>query len=196
MVLTDRGLFGVFDGVSQFHRSGEAAQLAAEVLAEYCQAGDREPLDALVRGCERADELIRSRALGATTATLGWVIGRQLFYISVGDSRLYHQPVGAPTPMQVSVDEGEGRQLFNALGEGPDRQGSSVAPQHGTVSLAAGDKVLLVTDGITGDYPPDLLTDQDLASAIGGDDPALAAGRLVEIARKIDDRTALVIFLD
>jgi serine/threonine protein phosphatase PrpC len=54
----------------------------------------------------------------------------------------------------------------------------------------------LVTDGITGDFVPDLLTEQDLAPAIDGDDPQRAADRLVEMARKQDDRTALVIFVE
>ncbi|HUY09197.1 MAG TPA: protein phosphatase 2C domain-containing protein [Candidatus Dormibacteraeota bacterium] len=190
------GLFGVFDGVGEFARSGEAAQLAAEVIAEVCRAGNQPPLDAIVAGSARAETLIREQALGCTTAVVAWVLGAQLLYVSVGDSRLYHQPAGGSTLTQITVDEGEGNILFNALGEGPDRQGLSVAPQQGTLRLSSGDKLLLVTDGITGDFVPDLLTEQDLAAAIAGDDPQGAAEKLVEIARKRDDRTALVIFLD
>lgn len=190
------GLFGVFDGVGEFARSGEAAQLAAEVIADVCRAGVLSPATAMVTGCERAETLIRQRALGATTATLAWVVGTKLRYVSVGDSRLYHQPAGSPSLVQVTIDEGEGNILFNALGEGPDRRGAAVAPQRGTVPLCSGDKLLLVTDGITGDFPPDLLTPCELASATNGDDPQRAADRLVEIARKRDDRTALAIFLD
>ncbi|MGC2192760.1 MAG: protein phosphatase 2C domain-containing protein [Candidatus Dormiibacterota bacterium] len=196
MTELDHGLFGVFDGVGAFPRSGEAAQLAAEVLAEAWRAQELPPAAALLRGCERAELLIRQRCLGATTATLAWIVERLLFYVSVGDSRLYHQPAGASSPVQVTVDEGEGNLLFNVLGEGPDRHGSSVAPQRGTVPLSSGDKVILVTDGITGDFAPDLLTEEELALAIAGADPQRAAEQLVEIARKRDDRTAMVIFLD
>jgi serine/threonine protein phosphatase PrpC len=196
MIELERGLFGVFDGVGAYARSGEAAQLAAEVLAEAGGAQELPPGEALLRGCERAELLIRQRGLGATTATLAWIKGRQLFYVSVGDSRLYHQPAGASSPIQVTVDEGEGNLLFNVLGEGPDRRGSSVAPQRGTVPLSSGDKVILVTDGISGDFAPDLLTEEELGLAIAGADPMRAAEQLVEIARKRDDRTALVIFLE
>ncbi|MGB9483172.1 MAG: PP2C family protein-serine/threonine phosphatase [Candidatus Dormiibacterota bacterium] len=196
LVDSEMGLFGVFDGVGQFARSGEAAQLAAEVIAEVCRAGDLSALEAMLAGSARAESLIRQRALGCTTATVIWVSGSQLQYVSVGDSRLYRQPATGSPLEQITVDEGEGNILFNALGEGPDRNGLSVAPQHGTLRLSSGDKLLLVTDGITGDFEPDILTEQELAAAVAGGDPQRAAERLLEIARKRDDRTALVVFLD
>jgi len=196
LVELELGLFGVFDGVGAFARSGEAAQVAAEVIGTVCRVGDRPPGEALVAGCEQAETLIRERALGATTAAVVWVAGPVLWYVSVGDSRLYHQPAQAASLTQVTTDEGEGNILFNALGEGPDRFDSPVVAQHGAISLGAGDKLVLVTDGVTGDFRPDLLTAGELTSAIQTDDPQSAAERLLEIARKRDDRSALVIFID
>lgn len=190
------GLFGVFDGVGQFAQSGQAAQLAAETVGEVCRAGVLAPLAAMVAGCERADALIRQRALGATTATLAWLVGQELAFVSVGDSRLYHQSFEGAALVQVTVDEGRGNILFNALGEGAPQGESTVAPQRGTRRVGRQDKLLLVTDGVTGDFPPDLLTEAELAAAIEGADPQRAADRLVEVARKRDDRTALVIFVD
>jgi serine/threonine protein phosphatase PrpC len=196
LVELDLGLFGVFDGVGAFARSGEAAELAAGLIDESCRAGDVTPEAAMMRGCERAEALIKQGALGATTATMAWVLGPQVIYLTVGDSRLYHLPAGATCPLQVTVDEGVGNLLYNALGEGPERGGDPVATQRGNFPVASGDKLLLVTDGITGDFAPDLLSAHDLGPAIAGDDPQRAAQRLIEIARKRDDRTALVIFLD
>jgi serine/threonine protein phosphatase PrpC len=190
------GLFGVFDGVGQYLRSGEAAQLAAETVAEFCRAARLSHLEAMVAGCERADALIAQRDLGATTATLAWLVGAELLYVSVGDSRLYHQRDGDPALVQVTVDEGEGNLLFNALGQGPSRPGLSVVSQQGSRQFGSGDRLLLVTDGITGDFAPDLLSELDLAFALRGDDPQQAADRLVELARKRDDRTALVVFTE
>ncbi|HUY24435.1 MAG TPA: hypothetical protein VMV09_03900, partial [Candidatus Saccharimonadales bacterium] len=66
-------LFGVFDGVGQFRRSGEAAQLALETIVEVCRSGAMPPLEALVAGCVRADTQIAQGGLGATTATLVWI---------------------------------------------------------------------------------------------------------------------------
>jgi stage II sporulation protein E len=196
LIDVELSLFGVFDGVGAHRRSGEAAQLAAETVAKICRAGEMPPLQALVAACERADRQISRRDLGATTATLAWIVGGDLFYVSVGDSRLYRKGSRDPAPAQVTVDEGEGNVLFNALGLGSSRGGEPVAPQRGHLRLEPGDKLLLVTDGITGDFPPDLLTDAELVLAVRGNDPRLAALRLVEIARKRDDRTALVVFVD
>jgi serine/threonine protein phosphatase PrpC len=189
-------LFGVFDGVGAYRRSGEAAQLAAETIAKVCQTGGLPPLEALLEGCERADAQIARRELGATTATLAWIVGSDLHYVSVGDSRLYRQSPHDPAPVQATVDEGEGNILFNALGLGSTRGGAQVAPQRGHLQLARGDKLLLVTDGVTGDFAPDLLSEAELGLAVLVNDPQLAAERLVGIARKRDDRTALVVFVD
>ncbi|MGH7643895.1 MAG: PP2C family protein-serine/threonine phosphatase [Candidatus Dormibacteria bacterium] len=196
--LIDRelGLFGVFDGVGSISRAGEAAQVAAETVARCCHAGERNPGAALVRGCEQAEVLIKQQRLGATTATVVWVKDRELWYVSVGDSRLYRQAAGSNSLVQVTTDEGVGNLLDNALGEGPDRKGAEVAPQRSSLALGSGDKLLLVTDGITGDSPPDLLTARELTVAISGGEPQLGAERLLGIARKHDDRTALVIFLE
>ncbi len=189
-------LFGVFDGVGEYRRSGEAAQLAAETIAKVCRTAGLPPLEALVEGCERADAQIAHRELGATTATLARIVGSDLFYVSVGDSRLYRQSLHDLAPVQATVDEGEGNVLFNALGLGSGRGGGQVAPQRGRLRLGPREKLLLVTDGITGDFAPDLLSEAELGLAVRAYNPQLAAERLVEIARKRDDRTALVVFLD
>lgn len=189
------GLFGVFDGVGQFAASGRAAQLAAETVAASCRSGLLPPLEAMVAGCEQADALISQLALGATTATLAWLLGAELAFVSIGDSRLYHLPGGGGPLVQVTVDEGRGNILFNALGEGGAAGRRQVAPQRGMLPLPGRDKLLLVTDGVTGDFAPDLLTAAELSAALEGPDPQRAAQRLVEIARKRDDRTALVVFL-
>ncbi|MGC1183967.1 MAG: PP2C family protein-serine/threonine phosphatase [Candidatus Dormiibacterota bacterium] len=193
LVDLELGLFGVFDGVGQFARSGEAAELAARIIGESCRSTTLAPREALVVSCERADRLIRQARLGATTATVAWVVGEEVIYVSVGDSRLYVQAGGRTELVQVTADEGEGRILFNALGDGDT---SGTVSQTGRADLAPGSKLLLVTDGVTGDYPPDLLSERDLASAVEGDDPQVGAEELVARARKRDDKTALVIFLD
>ncbi|MGH7610199.1 MAG: PP2C family protein-serine/threonine phosphatase [Candidatus Dormibacteria bacterium] len=193
---TALGLFGVFDGVGQFSGSGEAAETAASLVLEACRSAGEVGPEPLVSGCQRAHAAIIAADTGATTATTVWIDRDRAAYASVGDSRLYQQTAGLALPRQVTVDEGEGRFLDNALGVGGVGASSPVARQSGWLTIAAGDKLVLVTDGITGDYPPDLLSPGELGEAIAGDDPELAAKRLVEIARKHDDRTAVVVFLD
>ncbi|MGH7611632.1 MAG: PP2C family protein-serine/threonine phosphatase [Candidatus Dormibacteria bacterium] len=182
------GLFGVFDGVGEFSRSGEAAELASRLLWEACHALDGEPLEQLRSGCQHAHQEIMRLRLGATTVTACRVVGRRLHYVSVGDSRLYLVRAGRGT--QVTVDEGEGNWLDNAAGF----PGSELR-QTGQLQLQPGDRLVLVTDGVTGDFTPDLITEQEIAEAVAGTDPRESAERLIAIARKRDDRSAVVVLL-
>ena len=194
LVDLELGLFGVFDGIGEFKDSGQAAELAAETITAVCYKTKGAPLDALVRGCEESNKAITASIMGATTATVAWIIGQQIHYVSVGDSRLYKQRA-AGRLVQITRDEGEGNVLDNYLGYKDPRFRMSLVTQKETLRLDPGDKCLLVTDGITGDFPPDLLRTAELRDAIAGDDPQRAAENLVNIARKQDDRTALVIFV-
>ncbi|MHB1524957.1 MAG: PP2C family protein-serine/threonine phosphatase [Candidatus Dormibacteria bacterium] len=188
------GLFGVFDGIGEFQESGQAASLAADTIDAVCREAKDAPLDVLVRGCEDANKAITAGVMGSTTATVAWIIGQRLHYVSVGDSRLYRQRASGRL-VQVTWDEGEGNMVDNYVGHRYPRFRMPVATQKGTLRLKPGDKCLLVTDGITGDFPPDLLRPAELRAAIVGDDPQQAAENLIRIARKEDDRTAVVIFV-
>ncbi len=194
LVDLELGLFGVFDGIGEFKDSGQAAELAAETITAACRESVGTPLEALVLGCEEANKAITAGIMGSTTATVAWIIDQRLHYVSVGDSRLYRQRA-AGRLVQVTWDEGEGNMVDNYVGHRSPRFRMPVATQKGTLRLNPGDKCLLVTDGITGDFPPDLLKPAELRAAIAGDDPQQAADNLVGIARKQDDRTALVIFV-
>lgn len=186
------GLFGVFDGVGSIPKSDLAADLAVRTVKGECEP--RPPgLEALARALEGADRAIRERRLGCTTATVAWVDGDRAHWISVGDSRLYL--IRGGTARQVSRDQGEGNRVDNVLGAPPSIAGG-LTGQRGELAILSGDRLLLVTDGITGDYPPDLLAPSELAEAVAGLDPQTAAERLTAVARKRDDRSAIVVDID
>ncbi|MGA2873278.1 MAG: PP2C family protein-serine/threonine phosphatase [Candidatus Dormibacteria bacterium] len=193
LVEPELGLFGVLDGLGGVARSDEAAQLAATVIARVCRESSLPPREALAAACDLASQEVIDQRLGCTTATLVWIVGSQAHWASIGDSRLYH--VGADGLRQVSRDQGEGNWVDNAIGAAPSPPYLSLTQQQGTLALSPGDKLVLVTDGITGDFPPDILDPTEITGALAGVDPEAAAQALVEIARKHDDRTALVICL-
>jgi serine/threonine protein phosphatase PrpC len=84
----------------------------------------------------------------------------------------------------------------NVIGVAPSPPYLSLTEQLGALALSPGDKLVLVTDGITGDFPPDILDPTEISSALASADPQAAAEALIRIARKHDDRTALVICLN
>jgi serine/threonine protein phosphatase PrpC len=193
LVNLDLSLFGVFDGLGGYPGGAEAAEMAARVVESYCQGKDPS-IETLAHAVIEANNaMIAAKAdpqlVGYTTATVCWISGTRMHWVSVGDSRLYHQPVGRPL-MPVSRDEGYRNILNNCLGDEYEFKGIR---QRVTSTVGPGDRIVLVTDGVTGDFKPDLLRPTDLEAAIDGRDAQTAAGQLIEVARKADDRTAIVI---
>jgi protein phosphatase len=183
------GLFAVFDGVGGVAGSERAAEHAAHGLPRLCRSLPGRPLERLAEALSALSSEIAARRLGATTATAIWLVGEVGWWISVGDSRLYL--LRDRELVQLSRDQGEGNLLDSALGfPEPD---ASLTRQRGRLELRDGDRLALVTDGVTGDFPPDILGREELAAALSSSSAQLAAEALVREARKLDDRTAVVL---
>jgi hypothetical protein len=82
--------------------------------------------------------------------------------------------------MPLSRDEGHRNILNNCLGDNYEFKGLR---QRVTSVVGPGDKIVIVTDGITGDFKPDLLSPSDLEVAIVGLTAQSAAEQLIEVAR-------------
>lgn len=196
--LPEMGIFGVFDGVGGDSHGGDAARDTAAYIKECSQqvstdADVPSALNWVRNSLNVASEDINQKYAGGgnTTATLCRIVehdGRKsVVWASVGDSRLYLLRDGVMS--MITRDEGEGRQITNAIGIGEVKQS-------GSFEVQSGDRLVLVTDGVTGDYGTDIMDEQELARIVSThDDPKEAAQALVEQARKRDDRTALVIEL-
>lgn len=93
---------------------------------------------------------------------------------------------------QLSEDEGEGNVLRKFLGG--DTNSSTTVTQSSHLRLNHGDGLVLVTDGVTGDTATDMMHPNELEYYYSkGVTAADAARNLIEHARKIDDRTAVVV---
>jgi protein phosphatase len=183
------GLFAVFDGVGGVAGSERASEHAARGLPGLCRSLLGRPPERLAEALSALSSEIAARRLGATTATALWLVGEVGWWISVGDSRLYL--LRDRDLVQLSRDQGEGNLLDSALGfPEPD---ASLTRQRGRLELRHGDRLALVTDGVTGDFPPDILGREELAAALSSPSAQLAAEALVRAARKLDDRTAVVV---
>lgn len=187
------------DGAGGEVNGREAAEITANHLKEYHEKYDLTPRFALARVVEEVDRKVCRETSGSTTLVVAQVIQRdgmtKLNYVSVGDSRIYIVSKNGET-RQITEDEGFRNQITNWIGnKGPNVR--QVVHQQGEVELKPGDRVVMCSDGITGDFEPDLMSEKELGNIVRGSHGAQdAANNLVAAARKKDDRTAIVIVPD
>ncbi|HSX15539.1 MAG TPA: protein phosphatase 2C domain-containing protein [Candidatus Saccharimonadales bacterium] len=204
LVMPEQGIFAVFDGVSANENGGLAAQRAADTVettyqrAEPAVAGRHvsSVVDELKGCCDAATTRIVQEYPGAaTTAVVARLVteaegdegkGTYVAWVSVGDSRLYLLRDGELT--QITTDEAFGSGLTNALGGhygGVRRAGAFMA--------RPGDRLLLLTDGITGKGQSDMLNRQEMLEACAGRTAKEAADELLRISRANDDKKVVVV---
>ncbi len=190
----------VADGMGGYEGGQEASRLAVEtVRSVYDNAFGGNPQDTLTSALEAAHQNIQRFAqehpqfygMGTTCTALS-IVGRELSFAHVGDSRLYlirgesisrltrdHSYVGrlVETGIVRSEDAESHPQrhiLTAALGSGRDV--TPHIPEHPT-PLEEGDILLLCTDGLWG-----VVGDADLARAVQTNPPAEACQKLVAMA--------------
>jgi PPM family protein phosphatase len=202
----DIGLFGVFDGAGGSGDGQFAANIASGVFSvamikqEVYDSEDSldTQINSLVGLLQNASNNVAKTTEGVTTGTVARIIeikendqiSSYLIWASAGDSRIYLYRDGEAS--QLSVDEGFGHQIYNYLGHGLESDEPKTVKQSGFLKVIPSDKIILVTDGITGDVEPDLLSEKQIAE-VCGDEPQNVVKRLVEISSKKDDKTALVV---
>lgn len=190
----------VADGMGGYEGGQEASRLAVEtVRSVYDNAFGGSPQDTLIGALEAAHQNIQRFALEhpqfygmGTTCTALAIVGRELSFAHVGDSRLYlirgesisrltrdHSYVGrlVETGIVRSEDAESHPQrhiLTAALGSGRDV--TPHVPEHPT-SLEEGDILLLCTDGLWG-----VVGDADLARVAQTNPPVEACQKLVDMA--------------
>lgn len=204
----DDGLFVVCDGMGGAAAGEVASRLAVETIGAYLSDGSRDlslvrgfqPRTAqLGRALEKANHAILERAqndvahAGMGTTVVGvWISDGLVSIAHVGDSRAYvsnqsgfeavtsdHSLVEAQVQAglinrEQSLQSEHQNILLRALGREPD-----VQVELSEITIAAGDRVLLCTDGLTR-----MVDDEGLAGALAKfrGDPQRACDQLVETA--------------
>ena len=188
------GVFAVFDGAGGGgNNPARASRLAVEVTDKMVEEKTPKTQDDLVAILEKANEaIIWDPEAGVSTAVIGKIRDdgdhKTLVYASAGDSRIYLVREGEPA-IQITEDEGEGNRIYNAIGV---KYGK--VEQFGEESLKDGDRLVFCSDGITGDYEPDFIPNDELAQIVrSANTPDEAAVALIQRATKKDDRTAVVV---
>lgn len=190
----ENGFFGVFDGAGGHENGRLASNIGVKTMADMmARNGDPTSPNMLADWLDEANRRIRdSGAGGYSTGIVAKVLpredgGKRVIWANVGDSRLYivHKDGRAEL---ISRDEGEGKYLTNALGNSVD----AVCRQASFRDLYDGDRLVLCSDGITGDVGSDLMSEAEVGYLATSTDAKMAAQALVHGARKRDDRTAIV----
>lgn len=207
-LLVDRKncFFGVFDGMGggggNPRRAAEVAKSTMSEIADFAGSPE-EHLELFTASMEKAHRNIIEASggyehPGGTTATISKIIDHDnttyLVWASVGDSRIYlNKDPGDifSNPEQLSQDEGVGNSLFHCLG--CEESAFRGLKQAEAIKVESGYRLIICTDGVTGDKEEEIIEDSELKKMIYKKEPQEAAEYLVKMARKNDDRTAIVI---
>lgn len=217
-----RGVLIVADGMGGMRAGERASQMAVDLLPAHRDLAERENLSdtRLMNAISDAfldtnDEIVRTGQADSnlegmgTTAVMALLHHSRLFIAGLGDSRVYllreghlRQYTIDHSMAQLLVNQGtisptEAKRhrwrhmLWQFLGYPQLKNG----PQVCTISLEAGDRLLLVTDGIT-----DVLSKAQLVAGLCRNDTAQgAAHELVESAVRYgtrDDATCVALYVD
>jgi protein phosphatase len=219
LMLSDRGVFIVADGMGG-HAAGEvASEMAVRIISREIgslrgvtdeQAGER-----IQRAIVSANEAIFERTLsehdkrgmGTTTTVLALLPGRYLVG-QVGDSRAYLLRNG--TFLQLTKDHSYVQEQVDAGLLTPEQArvhpysnvitrcvgaGSEVVPDLYFGTLNAGDVLLLASDGLTG-----MLEDEQLARILeAGEGPQSWVDRMIAEANRrggLDNITAIIVRIE
>jgi protein phosphatase len=192
----------VADGMGGYEGGQEASRLAVETLvAVYRDSNDKDPQGALIEAIQTAHDQIRRysdahpelRGMG-TTCTAAAIVQDALYYVHVGDTRLYlirdaqimrvtrdHSYVGRLVEAgMISPEEAETHPQRNiltaALGTNPEL----VIDSPGTPEpLRPEDVLLICTDGLWGQ-----VRDHEILYAVENNTVEQAGRELIELARE------------
>jgi protein phosphatase len=192
----------VADGMGGYEGGQEASRLAVETLvAVYRDFGGDDPQAALVEALQTAHEQIREysfahpglRGMG-TTCTAAAIVQDSLYYVHVGDTRLYlirdgkitrvtrdHSYVGRLVESgMISAEEAENHPQRNiltaALGTNPDLIMDSPGQPE---PLRPEDVLLICSDGLWGQ-----VRDSEILDAVENKSAEQTGRKLIELARE------------
>ena len=218
-ILSDpkNGIYGVFDGMGgQGGDPRAAADAAAKAVQEYLADPTRqspETEDIIKQIMQEAFAKARQAVIsngegGSTVATAVKIFelpnGKRVAGVAhAGDTRMfiYHSDgtYESITEDQSTTDprkpNSERRNLVtNGMLAEPSEEYNDKNDEYITVELLPGDRIMICSDGITGDDPTkESLSDDEMKEAFSRATPQEAAQKFVEFSKKVDDKSIVVL---
>jgi len=187
IVNEEHRVFGVFDGMGVSDGARAASMMLSNKFGQVASTGlNAKALGEVINSVSRT--LSNMFPNDGSTATVVRINSEgQLYYASIGDSRLYVMRKGRIK--QVTSDEGLGNMLTNYVGAY-----SHGVCQIGEINSDDWDAFMLCTDGITGDWQPQFIYDDEIERLFTDRLTSKEICRdLVSISKKDDDKTVIVV---
>ena len=218
LINEEEGLYGIFDGAGGEEGGQAASRLASRIVNSLSKRFRFDKGEYLAGALTMAGAgLVRAKRngekVGITTGSLVKVItkadgSKEMAYAHAGDSRIYIVHADGTTS-QITRDEGFAHQISNYLGMNERARSYNDAgvltkdkntgsdknvEQYGAVPLQRGDRIVLCSDGITGDKGSDLMSPAEIGHYVHNAKTCRgAAENLLGYARKTDDRSVIVV---
>lgn len=211
VVLVDNrlGMFGVFDGAGGGGGSPElAAQAARDGIRDYLKevipaVGSVDDMLIIMRQAFKAGRhAVESNEFGGTTtAVAAWyckVNGEGYYAVgNAGDSQLFVYDTDTKAYQALTTQQnvpGYPNTLMNYFSDSPYGESrSNIGDEFFAVPILPTTRLIICSDGITGNENEELLTPLQYSTAFDRETPDGVARTLFTISRKDDDKSVVVV---
>lgn len=204
LALPNVGVFAVFDGMGGMEGDAAAAARAGvDAIRDFYRGIEGfQTVSDISLSLRQSFELARQNVLkngqGGTTvgslAVIADIDGERVMGIAhCGDTRIYRYTSRGQS--QLTHDQGEGHMVFNCMGIEVMPDGA-MEDEFSVMYVDPGDRIMICSDGITGDYPHQAFSGGEMQTAFERASPQDSAAEFLRISKepnkKTDDKTVIV----
>lgn len=214
----EKALLVVVDGVGGYTGGEKAAAIAKEAIEQYMQMPSGDTLTMLREAVvfannriveERKKDQQNGEMCCVLTTVVADAVGGKLYYVHVGDTRLYRYRAGKLQKLTkdhsfVGIREDAGElseleamnhpqrnQIFREVGSAQHRLDDEDFLEYGTEELLPGDTLLLCSDGLT-----DMVTTQQISTLLSTGQPITnKVNNLINLANEMGGYDNITVLL-
>lgn len=197
----EQRLFGVFDGMGGYANGAVASQKVAEAIKRHylhteAPATVEDAIERAIGAVKMGRIAVITKGRGGDSvgvfAKVEEIDGKPyLVWANVGDSRLFIQHEHGGEITAISTDQSSGNEVYNSFAQ-PGVEDNE-RDEFGYVELKPGARIMFCSDGITGDWENQFLTDAEMQLGFNAPSAQAAADKFLEVSKKEDDKSVIVI---